>query len=70
VAEVGLGCLDRAIMGADVTSLAKCSPDTTLRDTQELLGRGILVRNPAGARGTSYQLAEPETAREEPTRIE
>ncbi len=38
--------------------LAKCSTDTALRDIQELLERGILVRNEAGGRSTSYRLAE------------
>lgn len=99
-----LGCLDRAISGADQTlapvlhkaklwqrinrrpvndrqrlvinrlldgfdgflttskyaKLAKCSPDTALRDIRELLKRGILVKNPGRGRSTSYQLADPE----------
>ena len=38
-------------------SLAKCSSDTALRDILELVGRGVLVRNPAGGRSTSYSLA-------------
>lgn len=37
--------------------LAKCSPDTALRDIQLLLERGVLVRNPQGGRSTSYVLA-------------
>jgi Fic family protein len=37
--------------------LAKCSHDTALRDIQELVNRGILVRGPAGGRSTSYALA-------------
>ncbi|MCB9845886.1 MAG: Fic family protein [Phycisphaeraceae bacterium] len=40
--------------------LAKCSPDTALRDVRELLERGILVQNPGGGRSTSYRLGEPE----------
>jgi Fic family protein len=40
--------------------LAKCSPDTALRDIRELLERGILVKNSARGRGTSYRLAEPD----------
>lgn len=39
--------------------LAKCSTDTALRDIQELLARGILLKNPARGRSTSYCLAEP-----------
>ena len=38
--------------------IAKCSSDTALRDIAELVERGILVRNPAGGRSTSYSLAE------------
>lgn len=40
--------------------LAKCSNDTALRDIRELLDRGIIVKNPAGGRSTSYRLAEPD----------
>ena len=36
--------------------IAKCSNDTALRDIRELLARGIIVRNPAGGRSTSYRL--------------
>jgi Fic family protein len=38
--------------------LAKCSPDTALRDIRQLLQWGILVQNPAGGRSTSYRLGE------------
>jgi Fic family protein len=38
--------------------LAKCSHDTALRVIAALVERGILVRNPAGGRSTSYSLAE------------
>ena len=38
--------------------LAKCSPDTALRDIKELLARGVLVQNPARGRSTSYRLAD------------
>ena len=37
--------------------LAKCSQDTALRDILPLVERGLLVRNPAGRRSTSYALA-------------
>ncbi len=39
--------------------LTKSSPDTALRDIQQLVDRGVLVRNPAGGRSTSYSLAGP-----------
>lgn len=38
--------------------LAKCSPDTALRDIRDLLDRRILLQNTAGGRSTSYRLAE------------
>ena len=38
-------------------ALTKSSADTALRDIQQLVDRGVLVRNPAGGRSTSYSLA-------------
>jgi Fic family protein len=38
--------------------IAKCSTDTALRDITELVERGILVRNAAGGRSTSYGLGD------------
>jgi Fic family protein len=38
--------------------LAKCSPDTALRDIDDLIKRGILMKEPAGGRSTSYSLIE------------
>ncbi|MEQ9617052.1 MAG: Fic family protein [Phycisphaerales bacterium] len=43
---------------SNYAKIAKCSTDTALRDTNELLERGILVKNPGGGRSTSYRLAE------------
>ena len=37
--------------------LAKTSPDTALRDIQDLLARGVLVKDEGGGRSTSYSLA-------------
>jgi hypothetical protein len=37
-------------------ALAKCSQDTAARDIDDLCRKGILVRNPAGGRSTSYNL--------------
>ena len=39
-------------------TLAKCSPDTALRDINELLAGGVLKKSAAGGRSTSYQLAD------------
>ncbi|MCC6971730.1 MAG: Fic family protein, partial [Phycisphaerales bacterium] len=40
------------------STLARCSPDTALRDIHDLLQRGLIVQNPAGGRSTSYRLAD------------
>jgi Fic family protein len=36
--------------------LAKCSPDTALRDITDLVTRGVLRKSDAGGRSTSYEL--------------
>jgi Fic family protein len=40
-------------------ALTKSSQDTALRDIQQLVERGVLMRNEAGGRSTSYSLAAP-----------
>ncbi len=37
--------------------IAKCSQDTALRDIADLVDRGVLARESAGGRSTSYALA-------------
>ena len=37
-------------------AIAKCSPDTALRDINELLAHGVLRKTGAGGRSTSYEL--------------
>jgi Fic family protein len=37
-------------------TIAKCSPDTALRDITNLLARGVLRKTDAGGRSTSYEL--------------
>ena len=56
--------LDRRLDGIEgkLTSskwalLEKCSPDTALRDIQDLLDQGILTKDEGGGRSTSYSLA-------------
>jgi Fic family protein len=39
-------------------TLAKCSQDTALRDIDDLIRRGVLTKDAAGGRSTSYSLAE------------
>jgi Fic family protein len=38
--------------------MGKCSPDTALRDINELLSYGVLRKAPAGGRSTSYDLGK------------
>ncbi|HAY26726.1 MAG TPA: Fic family protein [Candidatus Accumulibacter phosphatis] len=42
-------------------AMAKCSPDTALRDISELVARGVLRRAAPGGRSTHYELEEPVT---------
>jgi Fic family protein len=37
-------------------AIAKCSPDTALRDITDLLARGVLSKSDSGGRSVSYQL--------------
>lgn len=39
-------------------ALGHCSQDTAARDIDDLLRRGILIKNPGGGRSTSYSLAD------------
>lgn len=39
-------------------AIAKCSPDTALRDINDLLARGVLRKSDAGGRSTSYVLGD------------
>jgi Fic family protein len=57
--------------------IAKCSPDTALRDITDLLARGVLTKSDAAGRSTSYELngallqgspAEPRARRRPPNR--
>jgi Fic family protein len=59
--------LNRLLTGFDgkLTSskwamITKCSPDTALRDIDDLIKRGVLRKDTAGGRSTSYSLLEPE----------
>jgi len=48
-------------------AIAKCSPDTALRDISDLLARGVLRKSDAGGRSTSYVLdgaSEPVPSRD------
>ncbi len=36
--------------------ITKCSPDTALRDIQDLISKGILLKEDKGGRSTSYSV--------------
>ena len=38
--------------------IAKCSPDTALRDIKDLIEKGILKQEESGGRSTNYELNE------------
>lgn len=42
--------------------LAKCSQDTALRDIEDLIAHGVLVKAPGGGRSTSYVLPPVQNA--------
>jgi Fic family protein len=48
------------LTNAKYAALAKCSHDTALRDLQQLVERGVLMRNAEGGRSTSYSLTNGE----------
>ena len=53
--------IEGKLTNAKWAKLAKCSPDTALRDLQFLVEQGALVRGEAGGRSTSYSLQKPES---------
>lgn len=48
---------DGKLTSTKYAKLAKCSQDTAARDIRALVDQGVLVRNAAGGRSTSYDLA-------------
>lgn len=40
-------------------AIAECSPDTALRDINDLVERGVLRKSEAGGRSTSYEMHQP-----------
>ena len=47
---------DGKLSSSKWAAIAKCSPDTALRDIDDLLSRGMLRKSAAGGRSTSYEL--------------
>ena len=50
--------LEGKLTSSKWAKLAKCSQDTALRDIDDLVKRGVLVKEPGGGRSTSYALGE------------
>ena len=48
--------IDGKLNSSKWAAIAKCSPDTALRDINELLAQGVLRKSAAGGRSTSYEL--------------
>jgi len=48
---------DGKLTSSKYAKLAKCSQDTAARDMRALVDQGVLIRNAAGGRSTSYDLA-------------
>lgn len=49
---------DGKLTSSKWATIAKCSPDTALRDINDLLARGVLRKMDGGGRSTSYELAD------------
>jgi Fic family protein len=55
---------DGKLTSSKWAAIAKCSPDTALRDINDLLALGVLRKSHAGGRSTSYVLDEHPTGSE------
>lgn len=53
---------DGKLTNSKWAAIAKCSPDTALRDINDLLTRGVLYKTGAGGRSTSYELTARKTS--------
>ena len=47
---------DGKLTSSKWAKIAKCSPDTALRDIQDLIAKGILQKEAAGGRSTNYEM--------------
>lgn len=50
---------DGKLKSSKWAKIAKCSPDTALRDIKDLIEKGILRQEQQGGRSTNYELNEP-----------
>jgi predicted HTH transcriptional regulator len=53
-----LDAFEGKLTSSKYAKLARCSQDTAHRDIVDLVKRGILAKDAAGGRSTSYSLAE------------
>lgn len=53
-----LGGFEGKLTSSKWAAIAKCSPDTALRDINDLVGRGVLRKTDAGGRSTGYALSD------------
>jgi len=49
--------LEGKLTSSKWAKIAKCSQDTALRDILDLVEKGVLVKDSAGGRSTSYRLS-------------
>ncbi|MEY3965896.1 MAG: hypothetical protein RL263_1065, partial [Bacteroidota bacterium] len=49
---------DGKLKSSKWAKIAKCSPDTALRDIKDLMAKGILRQEQQGGRSTNYELAD------------
>jgi Fic family protein len=52
---------DGKLTSSKWAAIAKCSPDTALRDINDLVALGALRRAAGGGRSTGYELGEQHT---------
>jgi Fic family protein len=50
--------MEGKLTNAKWAAIAKCSPDTALRDINDLLTLGVLARLEGGGRNTAYTLVK------------
>ena len=53
-----LGDFEGKLTSSKWAAIAKCSPDTALRDINDLVVRGVLRKTDGGGRSTGYVLSE------------
>jgi len=53
-----LNDFDGKLTSSKWAKLEKCSQDTALRDVEDLIDKGVLMKDSSGGRSTSYSLAK------------